>query len=270
MPALLFIGAFLLLPVAGLAGLSFFKTNPQGGHDFSLALYRDFLSDSYPRGMLWTTFKLSLLTTLICLVIAFPVALYMRQIKPRWRALLAFVLLSPLLTSVVVRTLAWVILLGPKGVVNTALTEIGLSPVVLIYNEIGVVIGLVHVFFGYMALTLMSSVLKIDENLLMAASNLGASRWQILWRVIVPLSLPGALAGSILVFTLSASTYATPTMLGGSSTKMLATEVYDLAVNYIEWAEASTVSIFLFLLIAAVVLGGTWIAEGGRRKAIFQ
>ena len=270
LPALLFIGFFLLLPVSGLAVLSFFKAAPQGGYDFSLALYRDFLSDSYSRGMLWTTLKLSLLTTVISLVISFPVALYMRQIPPRWRSLLALVLLSPLLTSVVVRTLAWVILLGPKGLVNSALIAAGLSPVVLNYNEIGVVIGLVHVFFGYMALTVMSSVLKIDENLLMAASNLGASRWQILWRIIVPLSLPGMLSGSILVFTLSASTYATPTMLGGSSTKLLATEVYDLAINYLEWAEASTVSIVLFLLVATVVLGGTWIAESGRRKVIFQ
>lgn len=270
LPALAFLGFFLLVPVASLVALSFFKAGPDGGYEFSLALYRDFISDPYSRGMFWTTFKLSLITTVISLVIAFPVALYMRQIAPRWRSLLAFILLSPLLTSVVVRTLAWVILLGPKGVVNAMLTSIGLSPVVLIYNEIGVVIGLVHVFFGYMALTLMSSVLRIDENLLMAASNLGASRWQILWKIIVPLSLPGVLSGSILVFTLSASTYATPTMLGGSSTKLLATEVYDLAINYIEWPEASTVSIFLFGLVAVVVMVGWWIAESGKRKAVFQ
>jgi len=270
LPALVFLALLFVLPVGSLIVLGFFPPRNGVPGAFSLSLYRDFFSEAYTLKMLWTTFKLSLITTVISLVLGFPVALYLRQISPRWRALLAFVLISPLLTSVVVRTLAWVILLGPKGIINEALAWVGFGPAALIYNETGVVIGLVHVFFGYMTLSLMTSVLKIDENLLLAASNLGANRWQILWRIVIPLSLPGMLSGSILVFTLSASTYATPVLLGGSSTKMLAMEVYDLAIHYLEWGEAAVVATVLFLMVAIAVVTGARIAEGGKRKAIFQ
>lgn len=269
LPTLLFIGLLFLLPVASL-GVTSFLREAEDGYEFTLELYRELFTDSYSLAMMWRTLKLSLITTLVSLVLAFPVALYMRQTSPRWRSIIALILLSPLLTSVVVRTLAWVIVLGPRGVLNNGLAAIGLPPVSLIYNEIGVVIGLTHVFFGYMVLCLMTSLLKIDENLQLAASNLGAGRWVILREIIIPLSLPGILAGSILVFTMSASTYATPVLLGGSSTKLMAPEIYDLAINYIEWNAAAALSCVLFVGIAIVVLLGTLFAESGRRRVIFE
>lgn len=270
LPALIFLAFLFVLPVGSLIVLGLFPPKNGVPGDFSFRLFSAYFTDAYSLKMLWTTFKLSLITTAISLVLGFPVALYLRQISPRWRAILAFVLLSPLLTSVVVRTLAWVMLLGPKGIINDALVWLGIGQVALIYNETGVVIGLVHVFFGYMALSLMASILKIDENLLLAATNLGANRWQVLWRIVLPLSLPGMLSGSILVFTLSASTYATPVLLGGSSTKMLSMEVYDLAIHYLEWGEAAVVATVLFMMVAIAVITGARIAEGGKRKAIFQ
>jgi putative spermidine/putrescine transport system permease protein len=169
-----------------------------------------------------------------------------------------------------VRTLAWVFILGPKGLVNTVLTGLGFAPVRLLYNELGVTIGLVHVFFGYMVLSLMTSILKLDGNLLLAASNLGASQWKILTRIVIPLSLPGILAGSVLVFTLSASTYATPALLGGTGTKLMSPEVYDLALNNLAWDEAATVATILFLMSAFVVVGGSALISAGRRKIIFD
>lgn len=269
LPMLVFIGGLFLLPVASLGVASFFKTTGDQ-HQFTLQMYAQIFSDPYNLAMLWRTFRIAAITTLVSMVLAFPVALYMRQVSPRWRTVIAFALLSPLLTSVVVRTLAWVILLGPKGVINSGLLALGLPTVQLIYNELGVIIGLTHIFFGYMALSLMTSVLKVDENLLLAASNLGASRWTILREIIIPLSLPGMLAGAILVFTLSASTYATPVLLGGSSTKLVAPEIYDLAINYLEWSEAAALSYVLFASIAVTVLLGTYFAERGRGRVIFQ
>jgi putative spermidine/putrescine transport system permease protein len=170
------------------------------------------------------------------------------------RSLITLMLISPLLTSVVVRTLSWVILLGPKGVINSALLSLNLSPVSLIYNDWGVVIGLTHVFFGYMALSLMTTISKIDDNLLLAASNLGASRWVILKEIIIPMSLPGILAGCVLVFGMSASTYATPALLGGTSSKLMATEIYDLTVNYLEFREAAAVALLLFIGVATILI----------------
>jgi len=267
---LIFIAVLFLLPVGILLATSLFQTSPAGGRTFTLTYYVKQLEDPYVLFMIWRTFKLSAITTLLSLILAFPVALYMRQISPRWRSIVAFIVLSPLLTSVVVRTLAWVILLGPRGVVNNALAQFGLGPWPMLYNEFGVVIGLTHVFFGYMVLALMGSVLRIDENLLLAASNLGANRWQILFRIIIPQSLPGILAGSILVFTMSASAYATPALLGGSSTKLMGPEIYDLAISYLEWSEAAALSAVLFAMICLVTWGLTRLAERGRYGEVFR
>ncbi len=268
LPAVVLLGLCFVLPIANLLLLSVTEAKPGSGITFKH--YATFFSDSYTRELLWVTLRVSLLTTLISLVLAFPVALYMRQVSPRARGLLAFLLLSPLLTSVVVRTLAWVFILGPKGVLNTGLSAVGLQTVRLLYNETGVVIGMVHVFFGYMVLSLMTSILKLDDNLLLAARNLGATKWKILTRIVVPLCLPGILAGSVLVFSLSASTYATPALLGGTGTKLMSPEVYDLAITQLAWDEAATVATILFLMSATLVLAGSALIGSGKRKVIFQ
>jgi putative spermidine/putrescine transport system permease protein len=268
LPPLIFIGLFFLLPTGVLLWKSVVSPAPAGG--ITLSIYGRLLGDPYMMTIIWRTLKLSALTTLATLILAFPVALHMRYVSSRRRSLIAFVMLSPLLTSAVVRTLAWVILLGPRGILNRGLTLFDLGPVSLIYNEIGVVIGLTHVLFGYMVLSLMASVLKIDENLILAASNLGASRWQILSKIILPLSLPGIVAGSTLVFTMSASTYVTPVLLGGTAAKMMAPEIYELAIVYLDWGEAAALSALLFALICLVVWGVARWAERGRWKVVFQ
>lgn len=269
-PTLLFIGFLFLLPVGMLVYGSFIATEGPNAGSFTLEVYRDLFTDPYNLRLIWRTLSLSFITTVISLVLAFPVALHMRQMSPRARSIVALLIISPLLTSVVVRTLAWVILLGPKGILNTALVNIGLSPVALIYNDYGVVIGLTHVFFGYMALALMTSLSRIDDNILLAAGNLGASRFVILREIIMPLSRPGMLAGSILVFTMSASTYATPALLGGTGSKLMATEIYDLAINYLEWREAGAISLVLFIMVSVIALGVTYLAERGRGRVIFR
>jgi putative spermidine/putrescine transport system permease protein len=270
LPTLLFIGLLFLLPTGLLVANSFVADQgPNAGH-FTLAVYRDFFSDSYNLNLLWRSVKLSFVTTLISLILAFPVALHMRQMSARARGMVALALIAPLLTSVVVRTLAWVILLGPKGAINKALADLGIGPVALIYNDFGIVIGLTHVYFGYMVMSLMTSLSRIDDNLLLAASNLGATRWTILREVVIPLCRPGILTGSILVFTMSASTYATPALLGGSQSRLMATEIYDLAINYLDWRGAGAASLVLFVAVALLAFGASHLAERGRGKAIFK
>jgi putative spermidine/putrescine transport system permease protein len=121
-----------------------------------------------------------------------------------------------------------------------------------------------------MVLALMVSVQKIDENQLLAAANLGASRFAIIREVVLPLSLPGVVAGSVLVFTMAASAYATPMLLGGTKTKVAATEIYNLAIQYADWSSAAVLAIALFVMTAVVVLLGTVFSESGKRKVIFQ
>lgn len=266
LPSLTLLALLFVLPVFGLIATSFVAAE---GGSLTLDVYRRVFADGYNLTLVWRTFKLCIVTTFVTLILAFPVALYLRQSGPRVRLVVSFILLAPLLTSVVVRTLAWVVLLSPSGVVNQALAAMGLDPIRLIYNDTGVIIGLTHVYFGYMVLALMASMLKIDENLLLAASNLGATSWQILRAIIVPLSLPGAVAGSILVFTMCASTYATPRLLGASASKVLATEIYDLAIVHVEWREAAALASILLLLAGTAVWIGTRVAESGRRRAVF-
>lgn len=268
LPALLLIWMFFMLPIGGLIAESVIAERPDGGRGFTLAAYQALFSDRYNLDILWRTLHLSFLSTVVSLVVAFPVAIFLRQASPRLRSIVSLLLIAPLLMSVVVRTLAWVFLLGPKGVVNAALTGLGLPQMELMYNEFGVLVGLSQVFLSYMILSISTSTMRIDENLLAAASNLGANRWRVLWYVVLPLSLPGMLAGSILVFTMAASAYATPVLLGGSKVKVMASEVYDLAINYADWPAASAMSLVLLILVAVVVWLGTRLLDRNTRGLV--
>jgi putative spermidine/putrescine transport system permease protein len=265
-------GYLLALPVAIVLALGFLYpvlrmvwtsiTTPAG--DLTFERYARLLSDPFYLDMVWRTIRISLITTVVSLLLAYPVAMHMRQMSARGRAFLSLILLSPLLISVVVRTLGWVILLSPTGVVNTALDGLGLGPFELIYNELAVVLGMTHVFFGYMTLSLMISVLGIPDHLLLAASDLGAKRRQILRHIIVPLSMPGVRAGCILVFALSASAYITPALLGGGRDPLLAQRVYDSALFYADFPEAAA---FATILLVLILVGMFLIAFATRTSA---
>jgi len=262
LPAVLFIGVLYLAPVATLLAGSLVVAQPDGSRALSLGAYRAFFGDPYSLTLLARTLALSLCTVAASLVLAFPVALYLRRLSPARRTLIAMLLLSPLLTSVVVRTLAWVVILGPNGLLNNFLGWLGLGPVALIYNDLGVVIGLTHVFFGYMLLCLLTSVLKLDPAQLLAAANLGAGPWRRFRHVILPQCRPGIAAGAVLVFTMSDSAYVTPVLLGGTQTKVMASEIYDLAISYLEWKEAAVVAAILFAVVWSVVAGISRLSAG--------
>lgn len=266
LPFVVFLGAFFVLPVGRMMLLSIM---PEGG-GISFELFGSVVSDPFYQRVALRTLRISLATTLLSLILAYPVALHMRDVSSRWQSILVLIMVSPLLTSVVVRTLAWVVLLSQRGLINQAISAVGLEPIRLIYVESAVVIGLTHVFFGYMVVSLMTSIRRIDENLYSAAANLGASRLRQHLEITIPLSLPGILAGSLLVFILSASAYATPSLLGGLRISMLAVEVFNQAITMFDWAEAAVVSTILFVMIALVVWIATRALEGGRRKVIFQ
>jgi len=266
LPILAFLGFFFVVPVGQMLLLA--VTGKSGG--ISLDLIASVVGDPFYQGIAVRTLRISLLTTFFSLLLAYPVALHLRNVSSRWQSAIVLIMVSPLLTSVVVRTLAWVVLLSQRGILNQAFGSVGLPPVRMIYVEGAVVVGLVHVFFGYMVVSLMTSIRRIDENLYTAAANLGASRLRQHLEITLPLSLPGVLAGSLLVFILSASAYATPSLLGGLRISMLAVEVFNQAITYFNWAEAAAISVVLFVVIAAVVWAVTRVAEGGRRRVIFE
>jgi putative spermidine/putrescine transport system permease protein len=267
LPLVLFLAGYFLFPVGNMMALSL---RPDNGGGVTLARFGAIFGDFYDRALIWRTLRISLTTTAASFLLAYPVALLLCNLRSRAQSILVLIMVSPLLTSVVVRTLAWVALLARTGIINQALRGLGLPPASIIYTDTGVVIGLTHVFLGYMVISLFTSLRRIDPNLYLAAGNLGASRWRMFLWVTLPLSLPGVLAGCLLVFTLSASAYATPSLLGGSRANVLPVEIYNQAIQQLAWGDAAALAMVLFVMIAIVTGLATRVAEGGRRRVIFR
>lgn len=246
-PALGLVSVFLLFPILRLivAGFSV------GGS--GLAAYQEILGSAYYQDILIRTFKLAAITAALCTVVAYPIALRLGSVSGRTRGYVNLLFLSPLLVNAVVRAMGWVILLGPTGLEGLIYQVAGVD-VKLVYSDTGVVIGLADVFLGYMVLSLEAGILSIDESLLQAARSLGASEIQVFRRVILPLSLPNMVVGATLVFMLSASTYITPTLLGGTGSQLAAPKVYELAVVLIDFRTAA--ALVLVLIIGVSVVAG--------------
>jgi putative spermidine/putrescine transport system permease protein len=234
--------------------------------------YRKFLLDGYYLGVLVGTLKISLLVTVAAMVTGYPVATYLAWARPRERAMLMLLIVSPLLVSLVIRSFGWVIVLGPKGVVNAVLLGLGLAqtPVKLIYTETAVVVGLTHVFYPFMVLAIYSVLRTIDPAVIRAARNLGAGPLQTFWRVTLPLSVPGVLAGSLVVFALSVSSFVTPTLLGGPWVKVVAYLAWEQNLVVLDWGFAAAISVILLGVTAVVMLVYNQLVERRWFAGVFQ
>jgi putative spermidine/putrescine transport system permease protein len=222
-PALLLFVLFFVLPFGVMAAMSLFSGNPITNPNAVLTTrhYQRFIEDSAGiyHDALWATLRIGLITTVISLLIGYPLAHWMARMHSRLgHALALMAVIAPLLTGIVVRTFAWMTILQDKGVINTTLISWGLikSPLHLMYNEFGTIVALVHIYVPFMVLTLIGVIGRIDERLEQAARSLGAGRLRAFIEVTLPLSLPGILAGSLLVFALSISAYVTPSLMGGT------------------------------------------------------
>jgi putative spermidine/putrescine transport system permease protein len=238
LPSVLLFVLFFFLPIGLMAVMSLLTGNPvvMPHVAFTTRHYARLITDTYYLEVIWTTIRIGLWTTLIALLIGYPLAHWMARIKSRsGHALLLMAVLAPMLTGIVVRTFAWMTLLSDKGVINQTLMSLGLitKPLQLMYNETGIVIGLVHIYVPFMVLTLTGVIGRIDEHLEQAAENLGASPLRAFLEVTLPLSLPGILAGSLLVFALAISAYVTPILLGGFQIMTLPILIYQqISANF--------------------------------------
>ena len=203
--------------------------------------------------VLGNTFQIAFITSLCCVVLGYPLAYWLRRLPARWQFVALAAVVIPFWVSILVRTYAWIVVLGNAGIVNRALLGLGWidSPVAFLYNELGVVIGTINVLLPFLVLPLFAAMLKIDPQLIRAAETLGASSWKAFWRVFFPLSLPALAAGAILVFILTLGFLITPAILGGGRVPMIA-NMLDLLVNQQpDWELASAIS--------TVLLGATLI-----------
>lgn len=254
--ALLYISTFLV-PFGFLLVTSFFKFD--GGvttPGFHLDNYAKLFTDGITMAVFRDTVFLAVFITAIALVVAYPVAMLMRNVGPRTRLLLIYVLVSPLLTSIIVRNLAWLLILGREGIINRWLMNWGLisSPLPLMYNEFGVMIAVVHVYLPFAVLPIYSSLSAIDRRTEAAAASLGASPVRVFWNVTFPLSLPGVSAACTLVFILSMGLYLTPVIMGGNFVVTLSMLITTAARDQYNWPAAAAMSVLLLVSISAAVL----------------
>ncbi len=256
-PAMLLVCLLLVVPVLFLLGYSFSGAPGIGdGATTPLGAYGHVLSDSYTLSIVGETFLISIVVTVICLVLGMPVANMLWKASRRWRPLLTLIVLSPLLVSVVVSAFGWVVLLGTKGVINQLLMKAGIvhTPVPLLYTDLSLTIGLIHVLLPFMVLSLLAALEKIDPILLDAGLMLGASRFHLWRKVLLPLALPGVGAGTTVVFALAVSSYVTPAVLGPSGPNFITTLIYENFINLYDWASGSALAVILLAASGLVIL----------------
>lgn len=200
--------------------------------------------------LLLMTVLLGLCTTLVTLLVGYPIAYYLARSSSRWRHYVFLAIFAPLLFSIVIRTFGWIVLLGSNGLVNTLLLQLDLirEPITWLYNFPMIVVGLVHVFLPFMVLSILSSLSQIDRRTEAAASVLGADPWRVFLHVTLPLSAQGIFGGCAIVFSLTVGAYVTPRLLGGGRIQVLATEIYAQMLQIGDWGAAALLGVLLTLV----------------------
>lgn len=255
-PSLLVLLVFFFTPLFDMFLRSFehfvaFGDPPPG---LTLENYTKFIGDSFYRLTLAKTLFLGATVAAISLIIGFPMAYAIVRSSPGMRTVLTVLVLVPLMTSVIIRSYGWMILLGESGPLAALLDLFGIPLPRLMYTFTGTVIALVQVMMPFMVLTLAAAIKQLSPTLEDASRNLGASRLRMFYDVILPLSLPGVAAGTVLVFSLSISAFATPVLIGGASVKVVATVVYEQALTVINWPFASATSFLLMAITLCLAL----------------
>ena len=244
---------FFVAPFVVLVGLSLHGEAEM--RTFSLAQYVKFFGDTFNLGILWSTVWLATKATLVCLLFGYPVAFVCSRAPARWQSVLVFLVVLPILTSVVVRTFAWIVILGREGLANDLLRALRIvdEPVPLLFTEAGVITVLAQVQMPLMVLPLFATLFRIDPNLGDASAALGASAWRTFFRVTLPLSAPGLVAGCILVFSACATAFVTQTLIGGARLVYMPLHIYQQAIGANNWPFAASISVVFTVAVMIVI-----------------
>ncbi len=272
-PALAVFLALVIIPLGMTVLLAFYDWGQYKGivAEFTLKNFREIFSDSYFLEVFLRTLRIAVLVTLFAVLIGVPEAYILNRMSPAWRGICLLAILGPLLVSVVARTLGWALLLGSTGLVNRGLMALGLigQPLEFMFTETGVVIALVHVLIPFMILAVWASLQRLDPQIENAALSLGASRLTIWRRVVLPQIVPGILSGSIIVFALAASAFASPAIIGGRRLKVAATLAYDEFLNTLNWPLGAAVAVLLLAALVILTVGANRLVER-RYSQVFE
>ena len=263
-----FLMAFFVIPSAVLLSMSVVEsedTIPTG--TLTLDNYTTLLSNRLYLGAILRSFTVGVSTGAIVVLLAFPLAYFLVRTTSRWKNLLIAASLAPLLASVIVRTYGWWVILNREGAVNIALRSLGVidAPLIMLPSTAAIVVGLAHALLPYGVLTIMASLNSLNPNLERAAMSLGAGRARTFLSVTLPLSAPGIAGGFLLTFAIAMSAYATPAILGGPSTEVMATMIRRFMLDLLDWSLGSAMG--AILLISAMLLLLLTSALGGRQRA---
>jgi putative spermidine/putrescine transport system permease protein len=259
-PGLVLLAVVFGIPLVWLLRMSFNVFNETDGtveQGFTVHSYTQFFTQSFTLSLIWRTVILGVIVTLGALVLGYPLGLFLLRTRSAWKGVLLVLAMAPLLTSSVVRTFGWLVLLGDSGVVNRALLNLHLisAPLHLVNNETGVIIALVEILMPYMVLSIVTGSSRLDDAVLEASATLGGNRFRTFYNVTIPITMPGILTGCLLVFVLTISSFITPALVGGGRVFLLATEIYDQALGQLNWPLASAMAFVLMALFAGVLVG---------------
>jgi len=258
---LVWLAVFFLVPIAIVGAYSFdvYSLDP-GPHGFTLTAWHDFIHSSIYLRLFWKSVKMSLLVSAIIVVLAYPLAYYLALSGTKRKYVLLLLLIAPFLTSYLLRVLAWKVILGDNGVINSFLFWTGLRdpdhPISqLLYSRFAVMLVLGYIWLPFVALPIFVSLESLDTRLLEAASDLGASRLQAFRKVTLPLSLPGVFAAFLFVFIPTLGEFVTPSLVGGTSGYMYGNQIVDLfGTGFPDWQTGSVLAIFLLLVVAVLTV----------------
>ena len=251
---------FFLIPI-GIVGAysidALYLSIYPGAHPVTLQAWHDFLHGSEDLRLFWKSAKMSLIVSGLCVLLAYPVAYYLALSGTKRKYVLLLVLIAPFLTSYLLRVLAWKVILGSQGVVNSFLFWTGLRSVddpvsQLLYSRFAVMLVLAYVWIPFVALPIFVSLESLDRRLLEAASDLGASRWQAFRRVTLPLSIPGVVAAFLFVFIPTVGEFVTPSLVGGNSGYMYGNDIADQFNMSLDWGTGSVLALFLLGVVAVL------------------
>lgn len=249
-PCIVLVAYFMIVPLIEIIFPTF-----TGGTSGAFGSYKEFFTDSYMISIFWRTIKISLISSIICMFIGVPVSYYISRVSQKIRGLFIALTVFPILTNSVVRSFAWMSILGKNGIINNLLMKLNLisEPLTLLYTEGAIIVGTVYIFLPLMIISLVGVMENIENDLLEAAESLGASKLKSFFKIVFPLSLPGLIVGTVLVFTGSLTAYTTPQLLGGNKNTVLATLIYQKTMTLGDWQGAAVVATIMIIVTLVVI-----------------
>jgi spermidine/putrescine transport system permease protein len=258
LPSLVLITIYLIIPIIMLVVMSFYRSSMFGVvPDFSLVNYQQFMNSSLYVGLLIKSIRMALTVTAISLLVSYPFAYFLARASGRLKIALLILVMVPFWTSYLIRTMAWLPILGIKGIVNHTLLalQIVTDPIeAFLFNEFSVILTLIHIYMPFMVVPIFLSLDRLDSRLLEAAGDLGANPWRAFWNVTLPLSMPGVVGGIVMVFIAAFGAYVTPKLLGGSSGIMFGNVLADQYSGTFNWPFGAVLALIMISVVLLLLL----------------